>query len=61
MNQKGNKSLLDYSKHLKQSKYILEVHAGKDILGHCVENLEEFKNSIVAEEKNKINSKEFNK
>ena len=35
MNQKDNGSLLYYSKHLS--------HVGKDMLGHYIENLEEFK------------------
>ena len=45
MNQKYNKSLLDYSKLLKKARGILELHFGKDIMGHYIENLEEFKNA----------------
>ena len=44
MKQKYNKSILDFSKHLKQDKYILEAHVGKDILGNYVENLDKTKN-----------------
>ena len=36
MKKKYNEILLDYSKILKQAKYIMEVHIGKDILGHYV-------------------------
>ena len=32
MKQKDNENLLDYSKHLKQAKDILEEHVGKDIM-----------------------------
>ena len=51
MKQKDNKSLLDYSKHLKQGKEIFEVHVNKDILGHYVDNLNELKNSTGAEKR----------
>ena len=53
--QKDNASLLDYSKRLKQAKYILEKHVVKDILGHYVENPEEFKNATGSDSMNKIN------
>ena len=49
MNQKDNRNLLDYSKCLKQAKYILEVHVGKFILGHYVYNLVDFNNATEAE------------
>ena len=41
---KENRNFLDYSKRLNQSKEILKVQVGKDVLGHYVENLEEFNN-----------------
>ena len=39
----------------------MEAHVGKDILGHYVENLEEFKNATGEEDKKRIKSEEFNK
>ena len=45
MKQKDNKSLLDYSKRLKQPKDTLEARLGKDILGHYVDTLECFNNA----------------
>ena len=48
MKQKYNNILLEYSKHLKQAKDILEVQVGKDILGHCIENFKELKSSTGA-------------
>ena len=45
MKQKENTSVLDYLKLLKQAKDILELHVGKYILGHYVDNPEAFKNT----------------
>ena len=59
MKQKDNESLLEYLKFLKQAKDILGVH--KDVLGHYLDNLEEFKNTTGAEDKKKIKYEEFNK
>ena len=58
---KYNKSLVEYTKHLKQGKRILEVHVGKCILGYYVENIDEFKNVIGSYDKKKIKSGEYNK
>ena len=38
MKQKDNESLLEYSKRLKQAKYILKAHAFEEILVHYIEN-----------------------
>ena len=46
MNQKDNKSLVDYLKILKQGKYILEGCFDKDVVGLYVENINELKNAI---------------
>ena len=61
MKQKDNGSLLEYSKCLKQAKYILEAHISKDILEDYAENLKEFKNVTGSEDKKKTKSEEFNK
>ena len=61
MKQKDNGSLLEYSKCLKQAKYILEAHISKDIKEDYAENLKEFKNATGSEDKKKIKSEEFNK
>ena len=61
MDHNYNESLVDYSKSLKQGKYILEVHVSKDVLGYYVENIYEIKKTIWAENKKKIKSEEFNK
>ena len=51
MKQKDNKSLIDYSKCLKQAKYIFEAHVGKYILEDYVDNLNYFKNVTGAKDK----------
>ena len=61
MKQKENESILDYLKYLKQGKEILEANVGKDIVGHYVENIDEFNNAAGAEDKKKIEYEEFNK
>ena len=54
MKQKDNESLLDYSKCLKQAKDIFEARISKYILVDYVENLKEFKDVTVSEDKNTI-------
>ena len=57
MKQKDNEILLYYSKRLKQAKDSFVVRVGKDIPGHYVENLRDFKNTTGAEYTKKIKSK----
>ena len=45
---KYNKSRLDYLKRLKQGKDILKEHVGRDVLGNYLDNVDEFKNEIIA-------------
>ena len=59
MKQKDNDNLLDYSKRLKQTKDVLEAQASKDILGHYVDNIQEFKNATAAEYKKKVKYEEL--
>ena len=46
---------------MKQAKDILESNAGKDILGHYLENLKTFKNMTESEYRKKIKSEDFDK
>ena len=39
----------------------MEARDGKDIMGHYVENLEEFNNATESEDKNKFKVEELNK
>ena len=55
--EKDNESLLDYLKHLKQGKEILKSHVNKDVLGHCVDNIDELKKMIGSDNKYKIKYK----
>ena len=59
MKQKDNGSFLEYPKHLKQGKEILEVNVGKYVMRNYVENIDEFKNAIGADNKKTIKYKEF--
>ena len=57
--QKYNEIIVDYSKRLKQGKSILEAHVGKYVLGRYVENINELKNAIGADNKGKIKYEEL--
>ena len=46
MKHKDNEIIVDYSKLLKQGKYILEAHIVKDVLRKYVENIDELINAI---------------
>ena len=46
---------------MKHAKDILKSYIGKDILGHYLQNPEQFKNATGAEDKKKIKHEEFNK
>ena len=46
---------------MKQGKEILVAHVGKYVLVYYVDNLDQFKNTIGAENKKKNKYEEFNK
>ena len=61
MKDKDNHIIVDYSKHMKLGKDILEVPVRKDVLGNYVYNIYEFSNTIIAENNKKIKSVEIDK